>query len=116
MDLPQNCRRGRMIQLVLTTFPDAEQARRAAHQLVTAQLAACGTVLPAATSIYIWNGALEETSECLLLLKTTAECVNDLQLELLKIHPYEVPEILSFTANFSHAPYAEWVARQCGHE
>ncbi len=105
-----------MIRLILTTFPDADHAQRVAHQLVTAQLAACGTILPNATSIYIWKEALEETSECLLLLKTTVDRVDDLHRELLKIHPYEVPEILSFVADSSHAPYAEWVARQCARE
>ncbi len=42
-----------MIRLVLTTFPDIEQAKQATRQLVNAKLAACGTILPAVTSIYI---------------------------------------------------------------
>lgn len=106
-------RRCYMIHLVLTTFPDAEQAQQAARQLVTAQLAACGTVLPSATSIYIWEGALEENSECLLLLKTTAHCVDALREEIVKIHSYKIPEIISFAADSCLSAYQEWVASQC---
>lgn len=102
-----------MIQLVLTTFPDAEQAKKAAHHLVKTRLAACGTLLPTATSVYIWKETLEESQECLLLLKTTVDCVKNLHAELLKIHPYEVPEIVSFAAENCHPGYAKWVAGQC---
>ncbi len=103
-----------MIRLVLTTFPDVEQARKVAHQLINAELAACVTFLPAALSVYIWKGKPEETEECLLLLKTTAERFKDLYTELLKIHPYEVPEVISFDADFCHPDYAKWVKEQCG--
>ncbi len=105
-----------MIRLVLTTFPDIEQAKQATRQLVNAKLAACGTILPAVTSIYIWEGTLEEASECLLLLKTTADRVQELQTELLKMHPYEVPEIVSIAPDSFHKAYAEWVLCQCKHD
>ncbi|PWU10960.1 MAG: divalent-cation tolerance protein CutA [Verrucomicrobia bacterium] len=113
MDLPKISSGSCMIRLVLTTFPDVEQAKQVTRQLVNGKLAACGTILPAATSIYIWEGVQEEASECLLLLKTSADRAQDLQTELLKLHPYEVPEIVSIATDSCHHPYAEWVLRQC---
>ncbi|QQY09775.1 MAG: divalent-cation tolerance protein CutA [Candidatus Xiphinematobacter sp.] len=98
-----------MIQLVLTTFPSPVQARRTARQLVQARLAACGTLLPRAISIYTWNGNLEENRECLLLLKTTSDYVERLQAAIQRMHPYSVPEILSFEADSCLAAYAAWV-------
>jgi len=102
-----------MIRLVFSTFPDIERAKQATRHLVNAKLAACGTILPGATSIYIWKDTLEEVSECLLLLKTTADRLPDLETELLKIHPYEVPEIVSVAPDVFHKAYAEWVLCQC---
>jgi|SRR6185437_9557781 len=102
-----------MIRLVLTTFPSSTQARQIARQLIQARLAACGTLLPKAVSVYIWNGNLEENQECLLLLKTTANCVERLQTEIQKVHPYSVPEILSFEADCCLAAYAMWIKQSC---
>jgi len=102
-----------MIRLVLTTFPSSVQARQTARQLVQARLAACGTVLPGAISIYTWNGNLEENRECLLLLKTTTDCVERLQVEIQRMHPYNVPEILSFKADSCFAAYAVWIRQSC---
>jgi|SRR5205085_5100740 len=102
-----------MIRLVLTTFPNSVQARQTARQLVQARLAACGTLLPGAISIYTWDGNLEENRECLLLLKTTADCVERLQVEIQRMHPYDVPEILSFEADFCLAAYAVWIKQSC---
>jgi periplasmic divalent cation tolerance protein len=102
-----------MIRLVLTTFPSPVQARQTARQLVKARLAACGTVLPGAISIYTWNGNLEENQECLLLLKTTTDCVERLQVEIQRMHPYNVPEILSFKADSCFAAYTVWIKQSC---
>ena len=41
--------------LVLTSFQDADAAAAAARILVEEKLAACGTVIPGARSIYEWQ-------------------------------------------------------------
>jgi len=46
------------ILLALSTFPDAETARRIAEQLVTEHLVACANILPGVQSIYHWQGKL----------------------------------------------------------
>jgi periplasmic divalent cation tolerance protein len=45
--------------LVFSTAPDPETAATIARALVEEQLAACVNLLPAATSIYRWQGAVE---------------------------------------------------------
>lgn len=102
-----------MIQLVLTTFPSAEQAKKTVQQLVKARLAACGTLFPGATSIYTWNGNVEEHQECLLILKTTTDCAKKLQIEIRRMHPYEVPEILLCKVHSYLAAYAQWINHSC---
>ncbi len=96
--------------LVLTSFPDAETAAAVARTLVEEKLAACGTVIPGARSIYAWEGKVEDTTEVLLLLKTGAPAYAKLEKRLAKLHPYEVPEIIAWEPGAVHRPYAAWIA------
>jgi len=98
---------------VVTTFPDAETARRIIRQLVEEERIACGTLLAGAESIYRWKGALETATECVTLLKTTTEGYPDLETRLKTLHPYELPEIVAFSASGGLPAYLEWVAQAC---
>jgi periplasmic divalent cation tolerance protein len=81
--------------VVLVTVPDAETARNLARQLVHERLAACVNIIPGITSIYRWEGAVEETGEVLLVMKTTADRYEALESAIRSRHPYDVPEILA---------------------
>ena len=59
--------------MAISTAPSIDVGRGIVKDLVERRLIACGTVIPGAVSVYRWNGAIEETSEALLLLKTTVE-------------------------------------------
>lgn len=96
--------------LVLTSFPDADAAAAAARTLVEEKLAACGTVLPGARSIYAWEGKIQDVSEVLLLLKTEPSAYAKLEKRLAKLHSYEVPEIIAWEPGAVHRPYAAWIA------
>lgn len=102
-----------MLRLVLTTFGNPEDAVRVARLLVEEKLAACGTLLPAARSIYSWNGRIEDAAETVLLLKTTAECFPALEVRLTEVHPYETPEIIALDPASASAAYARWVEEAC---
>lgn len=99
-----------MVLLVLSTFPDADTAAAAARSLVEEKLAACGTILPGARSIYIWEGKTEDTQEAVVLFKTTGPAYAKLERRLLKLHPHENPEIVAFEAGAASKAYAAWVA------
>ena len=96
--------------LVFSTFPDAALAREAARALVREQLAACANLLPALTSIYVWQGEHHETTEVLALFKTRREAYPALEARLRSIHPYEVPEIVAVDLAAGLPAYLEWVA------
>ena len=98
--------------MILCTCPDREKAEEIAENLVEAKLAACVNILPGITSVYRWQGAIEKDSEALLLIKTAAERVADLQKTLVELHPYDVPEIIILPVEGGHLPYIEWV-EQC---
>ena len=48
------------------------------RELVKSKLAACVNVIPNLTSIYEWEGKIEEDSECLLMIKTKKSLLDAL--------------------------------------
>jgi len=96
--------------LVLTSFPENETAAAAVRTLVEEKLAACGTLLTGARSIYAWQGKIEDASEVVVLLKTRSALYAKLEKRLAKLHPYDVPEIVAWEPGAVHRPYADWVA------
>ena len=96
--------------LVLSTCPDAATAERIARALVEESLAACVNVVPGVRSIYLWNGAVQDTQEFLMIAKTTATRVEELRARLVDMHPYEVPEVVAVRLADGHDAYLRWIA------
>ncbi len=96
--------------VAFTTAPTAEVARALVAALVERRLVACGTVVPGATSIYRWRGAVEQQDEALVVLKTTAARWPELAAALPGLHPYEVPELVAVPVVGGHPAYLRWVS------
>jgi len=95
--------------VVLSTCATAEDAARMARALVAAQLAACVNVLPQIRSVYRWKGELEEAEEFLLIIKTSRDLFDELKVELEKLHPYEVPEVIALPIVAGAENYLNWL-------
>ena len=96
-------------RVVFVTTPDVVVAERIGRTVVDENLAACANILPGIRSIYRWEGAIEDTAEVLLLVKTTAARVEALRARVIELHPYEVPEFLAVDVSSAHAPYLDWM-------
>ena len=97
------------VLIVFSTFPSEASAREAAGKLVAEGLAACVNLLPGLTSIYRWQGKIEEAGEVLLMIKTTDDAYPRLESNLKACHPYELPEILAVGAEACLPGYLDWV-------
>ena len=95
--------------IVLTTCPDRGEAESLARKLVLARLAACVQILPEITSIYFWEGDVQQESEHLLMVKTLPEKWAELRDLIVKEHSYSVPEIVSIESTHVSEPYANWL-------
>ena len=60
------------------------------------------------TSVYHWDGSLESSDEWRIQLKTSINNKDKLVSEILKRHPFDTPQILSWLAE-STDEYASWV-------
>lgn len=95
--------------IVLTTVPAEGDADALARALVDERLAACVNVLPPMSSIYRWEGTVEQASERQLIVKTTAARVEGVKRRINQLHPYDVPELLVLTVRDGAASYLQWL-------
>ncbi len=93
----------------LTTTETEADAERLARLLVEAELAACVQVLPRMTSIYRWQGKIEQAGEILLLIKTTRAAYVRLEAAIKQNHSYETPEILALPVETGSVEYLNWL-------
>ena len=98
--------------LVLTTLGSVTDARSLVRSLVEDRLVACGTLVPGASSIYRWEGALMEENEVVVLLKTDASKWNALSAAVKERHPYQVPELLALPVERGLDAYLSWMTSE----
>jgi periplasmic divalent cation tolerance protein len=102
------------ILLALSTFPDAETARKISNQLIAEKLAACANILPSVESIYRWKEKIESGNETLVFFKLSEDGQSAFQEKLRSLHPYEVPEIIFVPVSNGLPEYLGWVVENCG--
>jgi periplasmic divalent cation tolerance protein len=102
------------ILLALSTFPDAEIARRISNQLVSERFAACANILPSVESIYRWNEKIESGNEIFTFFKVSENRQSAFQEKLRSLHPYDIPEIIFVPVASGLEEYLQWVSENCG--
>ena len=95
--------------LVLTTVNTDFDARALAHALVEARLAACVNIVERIHSVYRWEDRVADDAEQLLVIKTNDARVTELREELLRRHPYEVPEFVVIPIAEISEAYGAWL-------
>lgn len=98
-------------RVVLVTCATLEEARKMARTVVEKHLAACVSIVThAIESFYIWKGKGEDSSEYLLIIKTTTERLAELEKEVLRLHSYDTPEFIVLPIVSGSEPYLTWLA------
>ena len=95
--------------IALTTAGSVDEAQRLARMLVERRLAACVNILPGVRSVYRWQGAVEETGEAMLVIKTSRGLADAVQTALREAHSYDLPEFLLLPIAGGGAEYLAWL-------
>ena len=103
-------KRGGRSRVVLVTCVTLTEARRIARTVVGKRLAACVNIsVNAVESFYTWKGKLERTREYLLVMKTTAKRLAELENEVKRLHSYDVPEFIALSIVAGSGDYLAWL-------
>jgi periplasmic divalent cation tolerance protein len=91
------------------TCSSLSEAEAIANNLLELELIACANLLPNAKSLYRWNGAIESSDECILLVKTK-KAQSPKITELIKgLHSYTNPCIIELPIAGGSFEYLQWL-------
>jgi periplasmic divalent cation tolerance protein len=100
------------VSFCYVTAGSREEALAIGRTVVEERLAACANVLDDMSSIYWWQGTLEQASEAVLILKTRAELVERLTARVRELHSYECPCVVALPIEAGNPAYLDWIARE----
>jgi len=104
-------KRAKQERVVLVTCATPAEARRIAREVVGGHLAACvNIILSPVESHYAWKGKFEKAREYLLVMKTTAKRLAELEKEVARLHSYDMPEFIALPITEGAAKYLSWLA------
>ncbi|KAF6327601.1 hypothetical protein mRhiFer1_008304 [Rhinolophus ferrumequinum] len=95
--------------IVFVNCPNEHIARDIARTILDKKLAASVNILPKASSLYFWNGEIEEATEITLLIKTKTSKVHMLSSYVRSVHPFEIPEVFSLPMDQVDVHYLKWL-------
>jgi periplasmic divalent cation tolerance protein len=102
------------VSFCYVTAGSRDEALTIGRTVVQERLAACANVLDGMTSIYWWQGALEQAGEAVLILKTRAELVERLTMRIRELHRYECPCVVALPIAAGNPEYLDWIAGETG--
>ncbi|HKJ74373.1 MAG TPA: divalent-cation tolerance protein CutA [Alphaproteobacteria bacterium] len=101
---------------VYITAPDEKSADEIARMLVENRLAACANIVPGMRSVYRWEGKIETDYEIAIIAKTRKDLVGKLTAEVMLVHPYDCPCIVTWPIDGGHPAYLDWIGQETGGE
>jgi periplasmic divalent cation tolerance protein len=102
-------RTGGRYRIVLVTCASVAEARRIGWSAVEKKLAACANIVTGVESIYRWKGKVERAREVLVVMKTNARRLRDLEREVKRMHSYDVPEFVAVPIVAGSREYLKWI-------
>ena len=95
--------------VILVTASSPAEARRIGRALLKKRLVACVNMLPGVESQYWWQGKIERSRECLMMMKTRRGRFAAIERAVKQLHSYSVPEIIAVPLVAGQRDYLRWV-------
>lgn len=96
---------------IKTTLDIQEDAAKIANMLLDKKLVACVQIFKI-ESHYVWQNDRERAPEYVLEMKTRRSLFSKVKDEILKVHPYRVPEIIAKPICAGWKEYLKYI-KQC---
>jgi periplasmic divalent cation tolerance protein len=96
--------------VVIVTVANREEAVKIVRSLLEERLIACANIVGPISSMFRWEGKIDEANEFLVLMKSHENHFERLSERIMEIHSYEVPEILALPIIKGSPPYLKWLS------
>ena len=98
--------------MIYITTSSRDEALRIGRAVVADRLAACANVLPGITSVYRWQGEIQEDGESSLILKTRSDLVARLTARVKELHSYDCPCVVALPITAGNPDFLQWIAEE----
>ncbi|KAM4019718.1 protein CutA homolog isoform 2-T2 [Anomaloglossus baeobatrachus] len=95
--------------IALINCPNEQIAREIARGVLEKKLAASVNIMPKSSSLYIWKGQIEESSEVLLVVKTRTARVPELSGYVRYVHPFAAPDFMTVSIHQEDVDYSKYI-------
>ncbi len=99
-------------RLVYITAGSAAEAKRLARTLVAERLVACANVIEGVTSVYWWEGEVQEGAEASLIAKTRSDRVDAVIARVKELHDYSCPCVVALPILAGNPDFLAWIATE----
>jgi periplasmic divalent cation tolerance protein len=98
--------------LVYMTAKDEAEARAVGEALVRQRLVACVNILPRMTSLFWWDGGVQDEQEVAFVAKTAADRVPEVVDAVRSLHSYDVPCVVAWPLADGHPDFLDWIREE----
>ncbi|XP_075041765.1 protein CutA homolog isoform X2 [Mixophyes fleayi] len=92
--------------LAFINCPNEQLAKDIARGILEKKLAASVNIMPKSSSLYIWKGEIEESSE---VVKTMTAKIYELSGYVRLVHPFETPDFVTVPIDQGNPDYFKWI-------
>lgn len=100
------------VNLIYITAGSVEEARTIGNKLVSDRLAACVNIIDNVSSMYWWEGEIQDDKEVILIAKTKESLVPELVEKVRSMHSYSCPCIVSLPILNGNRAFLDWVVEE----
>ena len=94
--------------IIISTYPNKKSISKISKELVKNKIVACINISKI-SSIYSWDGKIENSSEYIAIFKTVTKNKTALKKKIKETHPYDVPEIVEIDVKSINKSYLKWL-------
>ncbi|MBK8908939.1 MAG: divalent-cation tolerance protein CutA [Rhodospirillales bacterium] len=98
--------------MIYVTAASQDEALSIGATLVEERLVACANVLGDITSVYRWDGEVQEETEVALVLKTRSDLVDRVTQRVMELHDYTCPCVVALPIVGGNPDYIAWIAAE----
>eukprot|EP00596_Hydrurales_sp_CCMP1899_P007012 CAMPEP_0119037452 /NCGR_PEP_ID=MMETSP1177-20130426/5813_1 /TAXON_ID=2985 /ORGANISM="Ochromonas sp, Strain CCMP1899" /LENGTH=378 /DNA_ID=CAMNT_0006998731 /DNA_START=329 /DNA_END=1465 /DNA_ORIENTATION=- len=97
------------LSVLFVTTSSEEEAKIISSTLLESGIVACVNLIPGVSSLYMWEGKMEESKEVIMMIKTRTSLVNEVSTQVKFLHSYDLPETIALPISGGSPSYLDWV-------
>ena len=98
--------------LLYITTSNREEAISISRTLVGERFVACANIVDHVTSLYWWQGEIEQNNESIIIAKTLSSHAELAIKKVKEIHSYNCPAIVVLPISNGNQDYINWIRAQ----